>query len=131
MSLLAPAFLLRNLDLIGQVISVLLLVMFDEIVSGKIIFPTVDKLKEFIFKKSKENIKKDKYLTLAKYFGEFLTTILVIIYFFMGYLFLSEYVIVPILQRLRNILLIVTLVFFLLISWMINNKRVRKKYFKY
>lgn len=122
-----PSFLLNNIDLVGQIMAVMILVMFDELVTGRIILPAVDNLRDFIFKKGKEELQV-KYEWVPKYFARFLATLLFIFYFFMGYWILSEYVIVPILLRLKSILLIIVMIFFVLVSRALNNKRIRKRY---
>ena len=102
---LTPDFLLNNISLVGQIMAVMILVMFDELVTGRLILPSVDELRDFIFKKGKEKLQV-KYEWIPKYFAQFLATALFIFYFFMGYWLLSEYILVPILLRLKDILMI-------------------------
>lgn len=130
MGLLSPSFLVNNIDTIGQIISVMILVLFDDVISGRVIFPAVDKLRDLIFEKSKVKFNK-RWRIIPKYFAEFLATALFIFYFFAGYWILSEYAIVPILGRLQNIILIIVVIFFLLMSYALNSKKARKKYFAY
>jgi len=140
MGILSPSFLVNNINTIGQVISVMILVIFDDFISGRVILPGVDRLKDLVFQKAKEKIQKKQEtkrftkkieILLAKYSAEFLATSLFILYFFAGYFFLSEYIIVPILQRLQHIVLITTIASFLAISWVFNNKSLRKKFLDY
>jgi hypothetical protein len=69
-----------------------------------------------------------RYQFIAKYSAEFLATALFVIYFMFGYYILSEYVFAPIMRRLQSILLIVIFIAFFTISWVFNNKKMRKKY---
>ena len=128
--MLAPKFLIENIDIIGQIISVMLLVLFDDFFTSKLTFKSADWLKSFILKEAKEKFKK-KYRIIIKYFFEFIATILFIAYFFIGYWLLSEYIIVPILSRMQSILLAIIIVFFFTMSWMLNNRKARKKYLGY
>ncbi len=130
MGILNPEFLLRNIDLIGQIISVMILVVFDDFFTEKITFKSIDWLKAVILEKSKEKFRK-RHRIIIKYSFEFLATILFIAYFFIGYWLLSEYIVVPILARMSSILLILIVAFFLLMSWMLNNKQARRKYLGY
>jgi hypothetical protein len=129
-TILSPNFLVENMELIGQIISVMILLIFDDFFTSKIAFGWTDALKRFMLEKEKEKFKK-RYRFIIKYTFEFLATILFIAYFFMGYWVLSEYVIVPILQRAQAILLIIIIGFFLLTSWLLNNTKARRKYLGY
>lgn len=140
MGILSPSFLTNNINIIGQIVSVMILVIFDDFISGRVILPGVDKLRDIVFQKAKEKIQKKQEtkrftkkieILLAKYSAEFLATFLFISYFFAGYFILSEYIIVPILQRLQHIILLTTLACFLAISWVFNNKSLRKKFLDY
>jgi glucan phosphoethanolaminetransferase (alkaline phosphatase superfamily) len=126
-SLLGPEVLRENIPLIAEIMSVMFLVIFDEIVSGKMIFPLVDKIKKIIFKTLRMNIKRKHYF-VARYSSEFLATALFILYFVFGYWILSEYFFVPVLARLQNILIIVIIIFFVAMSWALHNKDIRRKY---
>jgi hypothetical protein len=130
MSILSPVFLVSNINTIGQIISVMILVVFDEAVTGRFILPAVDKIRNIIFEKSKPKFKKSLRV-IPRYFAEFLATTLFIFYFFAGYWVLSEYAIVPILGRLQHIILIIVIIFFLAISYVFNSKKMRKRYLDY
>ena len=130
MGILNPYFLMRNIDIIGQIISVMILVVFDQFFTERITFRGIDWLKEKVLEKSKEKFKK-RYRILIRYCFEFLATILFIAYFFIGYWLLSEYIIVPVLIRTQGILLLTLIAFFLVMSWMLNNRKVRKRYLGY
>lgn len=130
MGWLSPSFIINNLDLIGQIMGVMILVTFDDAVTGKLIFPLVDKIKEFIFEKSKPKFRKSLRV-IPKYFAEFLATAFFIFYFFAGYWVLSEYIIVPVLGRLQDIILIIVILFFLATSYVLNSQKARRKYFDY
>jgi len=130
MGILNPYFLMRNIDIIGQIISVMILVVFNQFFTERITFRGIDWLKEKVLEKSKEKFKK-RYRILIRYCFEFLATILFIAYFFIGYWLLSEYIIVPVLIRTQGRLLLTLIAFFLVMSWMLNNRKVRKRYLGY
>lgn len=131
MNPLSPEILVKHISLIGQIISVMILVIFDDFFTQNITFKGVDRLKEIIFTKSKEKITRKYQRKIIKYFFEFLATIIFLAYFFAGYWILSEYIVIPILERQKNIILILILIFFFTMSWMLNNRKVRKKYLGY
>jgi len=124
-SLLSPKFLLNNIILIGQIISVMILVIFDDEITGKLIFPYVDKLRDFLLVKSREKIKKKIYRKIVEISAKVLAAILFILYFFAGYWILSEYIVVPVLQRLQKILLLIVIGFLALMTWLLNNRKIR------
>lgn len=130
MGILNPDFLMRNISIIGQIISVMILLIFDDFFTEKITFKSVDWLKNKVLEKSREKFKK-RYRILIKYCFEFMATILFIAYFFIGYWLLSEYIVVPILIRTQKILLPILMTLFLIMSWMLNNRKLRKKYLGY
>jgi len=129
-NILSPKILVENIVLIGQIISVMLLVIFDDFFTERLTFRSIDALKRFILQKSKEKFRK-KYRFIIKYSFEFIATILFIAYFFAGYWVLSEYIVLPILIRLQDILLLLIIISFLVMSWMLNNKQARRKYLGY
>ena len=130
MGILNPQFLLNNIDLIGQIISVMILVIFDDFFTEKVTFKSIDWIKAKILEKSQEKFRR-RYKVLIKYTFEFMATILFLAYFFIGYWLLSEYFIVPILLRTQAVLLVTLLILFLIMSWILNNKQARKKYLGY
>jgi len=130
-SLLSPKFLLNNIILIGQIISVMILVIFDDEITGKLIFPYVDKLRDFLLVKSREKIKKKIYRKIVEISAKVLAAILFILYFFAGYWILSEYIVVPVLQRLQKILLLIVIGFLALMTWLLNNRKIRRRYLYY
>lgn len=130
MGALNPSFLMNQIDLIGQIISVMILVVFDDFFTERITFKGIDWLKKKVLEKAKEKMSKKRTI-IVKYLFNLLATFLFIGYFFIGYWILSEYVIVPILIRAQGILLIILIILFLIMSWMLNNRKVRKKYLGY
>jgi len=121
---------MNQIDLIGQIISVMILVVFDDFFTERITFKGIDWLKKKVLEKAKEKMSKKRTI-IVKYLFNLLATFLFIGYFFIGYWILSEYVIVPILIRAQGILLIILIILFLIMSWMLNNRKVRKKYLGY
>lgn len=130
MSILSPQYLLDNIDLVGQIIAVMLLVLFDDFFTQRVAFKGADWMKSKLLEKSKEKFKK-RYRIIIKYAFEFLNTITFIAYFFIGYWLLSEYVIVPVLVRTQTILLPSIIIFFLVFSWVLNDRKARRKFLGY
>jgi len=127
-NILAPSFLVNHIALIGYIMGVMVLVIFDEFVSGKIIFPVTDFIKAKFFEQAMSVEKVKKHRKLVKYASEFIATIIFIFYCYVGYLILAEYIIIPILTRLQNALLLVIIIVFLLISYVYNSRKLRRKY---
>lgn len=124
---LAPAFLVNHISLIGLVISVMILVILDEFVSGKIILPFGDFLKIKVFEKMMQIEHLKRRRIIPKYASEFIATAIFIFYCYFGCIIFSEYVIVPILIRLQNILVIVILIIFFTFSYVLNRTSWRRK----
>jgi purine-cytosine permease-like protein len=128
--ILNPQFLVSHISLIGEIMSIMILILFDDFFTGRLTFRGVDWLKARLFERTKEKFER-KYHFAIKYFFEFLATVIFIAYFLAGYWLLSEFVVVPILTRMQSIILIVVIVSFLICSWFINNKKMRRKYMGY
>jgi F0F1-type ATP synthase assembly protein I len=133
-SILAPGFLVNNIDVIAFIIAVMMLVLFDDFVTGKIIFPLADFIK-YKFAKEITNLYEKKGIKSAwaksarRYFSEAFATVLVIVYCYLGYAFLGVYFIEPILQRWSAVILLVVIVLFLMLNYLVNNTRMRRRFF--
>jgi purine-cytosine permease-like protein len=130
MGILNPQFLVSHIGLIGEIMSIMILILFDDFFTGRLTFRGVDWLKAELFKRTREKFER-KYHIIIKYSFEFLATIIFIAYFLAGYWLLSEYIIVPILARMQGIILIIVILFFVICSWFLNNRKMRKKYMGY
>lgn len=130
MTFFAPEFLLGHINLIGEIISVMLLVLFDDFFTVKVTFRGIDWLKSKLLEKSKKKFRK-RYRVVIKYSFELLATTIFIAYFFIGYWLLSEYIIVPVLIRMQSAILVIIIGFFLLMTWVLNDKQARRKYLGY
>jgi len=113
---------------------VMILVIFDDFVFGKMVFPLVDYIKlklsnaiENVYEK--EGIRSKFAKLIRKYFLQWFATVMIILYCYIGYEILGAYVIEPILQRWKAIILIVIIVLFLLLNYIVNNARMRKRFF--
>lgn len=124
---LAPAFLVQNIPLIGLVISVMILVLLDDIVMNKLVFPFSDFLKTKVFEKTKEvkHFKRRRFI--PRYLSEFIATIIFIIYIYFGCSIFSDYIVVPILARMQDILLLVVIISFVIFSYVLNRTSWRRK----
>lgn len=135
-AIFSPAFLVNNIELIAFISSVMILVIFDDFVFGKFVFPLVDFLKYIIFKHvgafyEKKGIKSWWAKASKKYFSEIVATVLIIFYCYLGYAILGIYFLEPILQRLKAIILIIVIFLFFIANYLINNPRMRRKFFGY
>lgn len=127
--ILSPKFLVDNIDVISLIIAGFLLIMFDNFVTERA-FALADAIRERSARKLREfgqktNLKKVETYG-AKYFSEFLSTFIVLAYCYLGTIILARYVFAPILTSLKDILLIVVIVLFLVISYAVNTKNIRK-----
>jgi len=132
--ILSPPFLADNIKLIAFITSVMILVLFDDFVASKIIFPIADFIKyEFAANLAKVYEKKgikSFWAKLArKYASETFATVFIIVYCYIGYAILGEYVISPLLERWKSIILLVVIGLFLTANYLINNPRMRKRFF--
>lgn len=126
--IIGPQFLIDNINTIALVMAVMTLVIFDEFVSRRIIFPTADFVKNVIFSKLLEISGTKKYSKITKHISEFLATTIFLFYCYLGYAMLGVYIIEPILIKLQNIILIIVIMAFVLVSYVFNNRKLRKKY---
>ena len=133
-AILSPQFLVNNIELIAFVTSVMILVLFDDFVTGKIIFPIADFIK-YKFASNitkvyeKKGIKSFWAMLARKYGSETFATVLIIIYCYIGYEILGTYVIAPLLERWKSAILLVVVALFLTANYLVNNPRMRKRFF--
>ena len=132
--ILAPQFLVNNIGLIAFVTSVMILVLFDDFVTGKIIFPIADFIKyKFAANLTrvyeKKRIKSFWAMLARKYGSEAFATVLIIVYCYIGYAILGTYIIAPLLERWKSIILLVVIGLFLTANYLVNNPRMRRRFF--
>ncbi len=133
-AVLSPDFLINNIPLIAFIVSVMILVLFDEFVMSRIIFPITDYIKYILAKfidffYQKKEIKAKWAHFIKRYFSEIVATMLFIAYCYIGYAILGEYVIAPILTRWQAIILPVIILLFVLANYMINSPKMRRRLF--
>ena len=135
-AILSPAFLVNNIDVIAFVISVMILVFFDDFVVGKIIFPIADFIKyefargiDIVYERKKIKAQTTWARLVRKYSSETLSTVLVVFYCYVGYEILGIYVIAPILERWKSFITIVVIILFLIVNYLVNNPKMRKRFF--
>ncbi len=117
--ILSPPFLVNNISVIALVLAGFVLVMFDNFVTEQIF-----KLADIIREGSAKGLK--RFGKTARYLSEFLATFMILFYCYFGTIILARHLFGPILTSLREILLIVIIVLFLLISYTVNTKSIRK-----
>ena len=127
--ILAPSFLASRIGIISYIFAAAILVIFSDIVMRSIIFPFADWVKEKIGSKILNFHSSKKVKFFAKYFSEALATAIFLFYCWMGSNLLSEYILAPIIFRLKSILLIVVLIMFFLVSYSINRTWLRRQLF--
>jgi len=133
-SILSPQFMVANIELIAFVASVMILIFFDDFVSGKIIFPVADYIKFKLSKGigtiyEKKQIKSSPAKHFRRYISEASATVMIILYCYIGYALLGVYIIEPLLQRWKGIITIVVLVMFFGVNYLVNNAKMRRKFF--
>ncbi len=118
-AIFGPQFLVQRIPQFALIIGAVILVIFSDIINKNFIFPIADWVKKFIQSRSK------KHKLIGKYISEGLATIIFVIYCYLGAVLLAEHLLAPIMQRARDILLIILLIVFALISYAINQERER------
>lgn len=129
MTLLGPQWLVNQIGTISLILGAAILVLFSNFVNKRIVFPLGDLTKA----KTQAGLKKGQYKGqgfLSKYIPDFLAALIFLVYVWLGAKVLADFIFVPILTRLSNVLLIVVIVIFLLFSWIINNATVRNRVMK-
>jgi len=121
-----PLWLQEQIALISIILSGAFLVYFGSFVHGKIILPIGDWIKDKSHKKIKEVGKKDT-TKIANITSATISTIFFLIYVYFGGFILAEYIFEPILLRLKNFILIISIILFITVSYAINNIKLRKK----
>ena len=128
MSVLSPAFLINNIDVISLIIAGFLLIIFDNIVTRNA-FKLADQIKHG----TEQNIRSlgqrggvQRVDYIAKFTSEFIAAAIILLYAYFGTTVLAEYVFSPILFKLKEYLLIWIIIIFLFISWVVNNKHMRR-----
>ena len=122
-----PLWLQGQISLISILLSGAFLVYFGSFVHGKMILPFGDWIRHNSHKKIHELGSRDTS-TLAAITSITLATAFFLLYVYFGGHVLSEYIFTPILLRLRKYILIISIILFGIISYVINNKRLRRKF---
>jgi hypothetical protein len=105
----------------------MILVIFDDFLNRKLVFPVADMVKW----KAHETVSQTRASRFSKYAAEYSATIIFILFCYLGSQVLSDYVIYPILNNLKNMITIVVLVAFLLMNYVLNNLQMRKRFWGY
>ncbi|MDP1728685.1 MAG: hypothetical protein Q8L27_00595 [archaeon] len=126
--ILSPPFLANNIAIIGAILAGAILVYFGGFVNHRIIFPIADWIRENSNNKlsSIEKLKRRK--RTIKYLSDSLSTLIFILYVYFGGVIISKYVINPILLNLKDYILILVIILFILVSYAINNLKLRRKF---
>lgn len=128
--ILAPQFLIDKINIIALILGAILLVLLSDYFNRNLVFPISDSVK----KKTYENIKKTrihkKSPWITKHFSESMATIAFIAYCYLGAFIVAEYIFAPILFRVQDYILIVTIFLFFSVSYLINNKAARNRLMK-
>jgi len=133
--ILSPQFLVDNIDLIALLLAGSLLVIFSDFVTKKIVFgisnslksTTHERIKAYGKRKNSKRIEKQG----SKYIPEFIATAIFLLYIFFAAKVLAEYIFTPIFFRLKHIILLIAIGLFLLISWTINTKAIRRRLMRF
>jgi hypothetical protein len=123
--ILAPSFLTNKIYLISLILSGVILVLLEEKVLHGLVFPAADMAREVTAKR----INATRHSWLSKILSEWLATIIFIFYSYLGVSLLTEYIISPILTRMKGVITLVVIIIFFLISYCINDLSLRKRIF--
>jgi hypothetical protein len=129
-AILSPAFLVNRIGTLSFIIAAAMLIIFSDRVMTYIVFPVSDWIRDKTSLKLVDFKNTHRMRLFAKYFSESLACLLFLIYCWMGTDLLSEYIISPILFKWKGFILITILVCFFLISYAINNEKMRKALFE-
>jgi len=125
MSFLGPTWLVVQIDLISLLLSGAFLVYFGSVVHGKIIIPFADWIRNI----TRDRVNRIRRVSKASNFiASSIATVFFLLYVYFGAFILAEFIFEPILFRLRGVILIVTIILFLVVSYAINNIRLRKQF---
>lgn len=128
-SVLSPPFLVRNINVIALIIAGFVLVIFDEITT-RAAFSFADSIRVSTQRKISRIGRKKNSRTIrvgSSFFSNSLSTAIILLYCYFGTTVLAYYVFAPILSSLRDIILIIVVIAFMLISYVINDKDVRER----
>lgn len=123
--ILSPPILANNVDIIGIILGGIFLVLFGSFVNKQLVFPLGEWLKDKTYRSMKEVKALKIPRTFTKYFSQLMATALFITYCWLGGAVLSEYVFIPILQKLKPFILVVVVILICAINYIINNKKLR------
>lgn len=133
-TILSPSFLVDNIELISFITGVMVLIIFDEFVIGRVIFPVADFIKYYLAKGinliyEKKGIHSKLAKGFKRYSSEAVATLMVIAYCYVGYWIVAKLVIEPILIRWQPAILLVVIVLFFVFSYLINKASWRRQFF--
>ena len=111
-AILSPAFLVNNIQFIALVAGVIVLVFFEDLIIKKFIFLSADFVKSKISEGvgvlyENNGIRSGWAKFIKRYVSEAFATFLVIFYCYAGSVLLGIYILEPIFQRLKSIILII------------------------
>ena len=129
MTFLAPEFFADKINIVAIILGGITLVMFSEFVNKKIVFPIADLVriqtrKELLKTTPSENLK-----TAYGYLSDALATVVFLSYIYFGSYILAEFLYAPLLFRLKHITVITFAGLFIGITYIINTKKIRSKFF--
>ena len=131
MSFLAPEILVRYIPSIALLLGIVVLVLFIDKIHNYIIFPLTNWAKTRTSDKIKTKLDTKHKNIIAKYSSEGAATIIFLAYCFFGEILLAHYIFEPILEKLRSIILIVVIALFFVVSYIINNERIMKFFYRH
>ena len=125
MTFLGPLWLVSQIDLISLLLAGAFLVYFGSVVHGKIIIPFADWVRDI----TRDRVNRIQQVSKASNFiANSISTIFFLLYVYFGAFILAEYIFEPILFRLKEVIIIITIILFLVISYAINNIKLRKQF---
>lgn len=131
MSILGPQWVVQYINVFALIMGAVVLVLFSDDVNRRIVFPLANQVKKRTQNKVRNIGKSASWEITAKYASECLATLIFVLYCYLGSYVLAEYIFIPVLQRLKEFLIPVLILLFLLISFVINTDKMRKKFMKF
>ena len=126
-AILSPNWLVTEIPLIALLMGGSILLYFGNFAHHKVFFPIADFVRSKTHQRINATTKYDTS-TIAKYGSEAIATAMFLLYVYFGAYILAEYVFEPMLLRLQNVIMLLVIFLFLILSFAINNLKIRKRF---
>ena len=125
-----PAWFVPFIPQVAILMSGVTMLFFSDFINRRIVFPLSDAVRT----KTKYKISKNPThwfeVTAAKYLSESAATLVFLAWIFFASYVLAEFIYEPILLRMESVSLVIFIIFFLIVSFVINEKEFRMAFMK-